>query len=190
MWAVVPRHKGQIAAVREPFECRARAAQRGLRPASDPGLTARAGMALANAADLMMHTVSRVLEQPQTAVPDPRMPGLEPLAERKVTHSPLRALSQRDFALLLAGAFVSNVGTWMERVAVGVWVTQTTGRAADTGSRHRISLSCPSRFSARWGAPCRTALRESAGSSASRSRKRWSQVFWRRWRRCTTSACR
>jgi MFS family permease len=32
------------------------------------------------------------------------------------------------------GGFVSNIGTWMETVAVGVYVTQTTGQAGWTGT--------------------------------------------------------
>lgn len=54
-------------------------------------------------------------------------------AELPVSTSPLRAFKNRDFLLLCIGAFVSNIGTWMERVAVGVWVTETTGKAAATG---------------------------------------------------------
>jgi MFS family permease len=38
------------------------------------------------------------------------------------------------FAIIWAGAFVSNIGTWMETVAVGVYVTQTTGQAGWTGT--------------------------------------------------------
>jgi MFS family permease len=45
-----------------------------------------------------------------------------------------RALRHRDFAALCAGAFVSNIGIWMERVAVGIWVTQKTGQASWTGA--------------------------------------------------------
>jgi MFS family permease len=37
------------------------------------------------------------------------------------------------FAILWAGAFVSNVGTWMESVAVGILVTNATGEATWTG---------------------------------------------------------
>lgn len=44
--------------------------------------------------------------------------------------SPLR---HRPFALLWSGAFVSNIGTWMETVGVGILVTETTGQAAWTG---------------------------------------------------------
>jgi MFS family permease len=47
--------------------------------------------------------------------------------------SSLRALSHRDFAFLWLGTLVSNVGTWMESVALGVYVTEVTGQAAWTG---------------------------------------------------------
>lgn len=42
-------------------------------------------------------------------------------------------LRHRQFALLWSGAFVSNIGTWMEAVAVGILVQETTGQAAWTG---------------------------------------------------------
>lgn len=45
----------------------------------------------------------------------------------------LAPLRHRSFALLWAGAFTSNIGTWMETVAVGILVTTTTGQAAWTG---------------------------------------------------------
>lgn len=48
--------------------------------------------------------------------------------------SPFRPLRHRAFATIWSGAFVSNIGTWMETVAVGVYVTQTTGKAAWTGT--------------------------------------------------------
>jgi MFS family permease len=48
--------------------------------------------------------------------------------------SPFRPLRQRAFATIWSGAFVSNIGTWMETVAVGVYVTQTTGKAGWTGT--------------------------------------------------------
>jgi MFS family permease len=48
--------------------------------------------------------------------------------------SPLRPFRHRGFAVLWTGSFVSNIGTWMETVAVGVFVTQTTGQAAWTGT--------------------------------------------------------
>jgi MFS family permease len=45
----------------------------------------------------------------------------------------LAPLRHRSFALLWAGAFASNIGTWMETVAVGILVTTATGQAAWTG---------------------------------------------------------
>jgi MFS family permease len=39
----------------------------------------------------------------------------------------------RDFALFWSGAFVSNVGTWMETVAFGYYVTNRTGQAVWPG---------------------------------------------------------
>ncbi|MFB1483095.1 MFS transporter [Corallococcus sp. RDP092CA] len=45
----------------------------------------------------------------------------------------VRALSHRDFTLLWLGTLVSNIGTWMESVALGVYVTEVTGQAAWTG---------------------------------------------------------
>ncbi|NBD11906.1 MFS transporter [Corallococcus silvisoli] len=45
----------------------------------------------------------------------------------------LRALSHRDFAFLWMGTLVSNIGTWMESVALGVYVTEVTGQAGWTG---------------------------------------------------------
>jgi MFS family permease len=48
--------------------------------------------------------------------------------------SSLAPLRHRDFARFWTGAFVSNIGTWMETVAIGVYVTDTTGKAAWTGA--------------------------------------------------------
>ena len=45
----------------------------------------------------------------------------------------LAPFRHRQFALLWSGAFVSNVGTWMQTVGVGILVTETTGRAGWTG---------------------------------------------------------
>lgn len=42
-------------------------------------------------------------------------------------------LRHRQFALLWAGAFTSNIGTWMETVGVGVLVTTSTGQASWAG---------------------------------------------------------
>ena len=46
----------------------------------------------------------------------------------------LRAFRHRNFRRFWLGAFVSNVGTWMETIAIGVWVTQTTGRGGWTAT--------------------------------------------------------
>ena len=45
----------------------------------------------------------------------------------------VRAVPAPRFALLWAGAFVSNIGTWMETVGVGILVTTATGKAGWTG---------------------------------------------------------
>lgn len=45
----------------------------------------------------------------------------------------MRPLRRRDFALLWSAALVSNVGTWMQTVAVGVLVTARTHQAGWTG---------------------------------------------------------
>ncbi len=42
-------------------------------------------------------------------------------------------LKNRNFALLWSGAFVSNIGTWMETVALGYYVADVTGQAAWNG---------------------------------------------------------
>ena len=45
----------------------------------------------------------------------------------------LRPFAQRDFTLVWVAALVSNVGSWMQTVAVGVLITDLTGRAGWTG---------------------------------------------------------
>ena len=47
--------------------------------------------------------------------------------------SSLRPLRYRNFALIWSAALLSNVGSWMQTVAVGVLVTAKTGRAGWTG---------------------------------------------------------
>ncbi|HEX9259855.1 MAG TPA: MFS transporter [Acidimicrobiales bacterium] len=42
-------------------------------------------------------------------------------------------LRHRSYALMWSGAFVSNLGTWMETVALGYYVTEVTRQAAWTG---------------------------------------------------------
>ncbi|MFN2505593.1 MAG: MFS transporter [Acidimicrobiales bacterium] len=49
------------------------------------------------------------------------------------TLASLRPLRQRDFAIVWAAALVSNIGSWMQTVAVGVLITDLTGRAGWTG---------------------------------------------------------
>ncbi len=44
-----------------------------------------------------------------------------------------RALRHRDFAILLAGSFLSNVGTWMQAVAMGWLIYELTGSASWLG---------------------------------------------------------
>ena len=46
----------------------------------------------------------------------------------------LRVFRHGPYARLWTGAFVSNVGTWMETLAVGIHVTQMTGKAGWTGT--------------------------------------------------------
>jgi MFS family permease len=46
-----------------------------------------------------------------------------------VPPSSLRALRHRDYSLLFVGGLVSNVGTWMETVAVGALVVAATDKA-------------------------------------------------------------
>lgn len=45
----------------------------------------------------------------------------------------LRPLRRRDFTLIWLAALVSNVGTWMQTVAVGVLIADVTGQAGWTG---------------------------------------------------------
>jgi len=56
--------------------------------------------------------------------------GVAP-ARRSNAIAPLR---HPAYARLWSGAFVSNIGTWMETLALGVYVTKHTGQAAWTGT--------------------------------------------------------
>lgn len=47
--------------------------------------------------------------------------------------SALQPLRRRDFTIIWLAALVSNVGTWMQTVAVGVLITDVTGQAGWTG---------------------------------------------------------
>src|SRR5688572_28085849 len=60
--------------------------------------------------------VTRVLAVPALRLRLPRL-------------SSFRAFNQRSFVYLWLGSLVSNIGTWMEAIALGVYVTETTGRA-------------------------------------------------------------
>src|SRR5258706_3456923 len=65
--------------------------------------------------------------------------------EREVVAEPITAAPRRKlisfaplrhpaYARLWSGAFVSNIGTWMETVALGIYVTKLTHEAAWTGT--------------------------------------------------------
>ena len=49
------------------------------------------------------------------------------------TSSPFAPLRHRSFALLWSGAFVSNIGNWMEAIAVGSLIADSTGKSSWTG---------------------------------------------------------
>ena len=50
---------------------------------------------------------------------------------RLISFAPLR---HPAYARLWTGAFVSNIGTWMESIALGIYVTKQTDQAAWTGT--------------------------------------------------------
>jgi len=50
-----------------------------------------------------------------------------------VTNASLRPLRQRNFAMVWSAALVSNIGSWMQTVAVGIFVTDVTHQAKWTG---------------------------------------------------------
>ena len=60
----------------------------------------------------------------------------EPLADISVRRrfDAIAPLRHPPYARLWTGAFVSNIGTWMESVALGVYVTKLTHQAAWTGT--------------------------------------------------------
>ena len=73
-------------------------------------------------------------EAPLGEPPGPSGP-LSGRPERKgiLSMSSLRPLRRRDFALLWTAALFSNVGSWMQTVAVGVLITAETRQAGWTG---------------------------------------------------------
>jgi MFS family permease len=58
-------------------------------------------------------------------------PIVEASRRRLISFAPLRHTA---YAWLWTGAFVSNVGTWMESIALGIYITKHTGQAAWTGT--------------------------------------------------------
>jgi MFS family permease len=54
-------------------------------------------------------------------------------AARLLSLASLRPLRRRDFALVWSAALVSNIGSWVQTIAVGILVTELTGQARWTG---------------------------------------------------------
>jgi MFS family permease len=52
---------------------------------------------------------------------------------RLLSLASLRPLRRRDFALVWSAALVSNIGSWVQTIAVGILVTELTGQARWTG---------------------------------------------------------
>ena len=61
-------------------------------------------------------------------------PVAEPSAETRRRTSAFAPFRHGPYARLWTGAFVSNIGTWMESVALGIYVTEETHQAAWTGA--------------------------------------------------------
>jgi MFS family permease len=57
--------------------------------------------------------------------------GLAPARTRLISFAPFR---HSGYARLWTGAFLSNIGTWMEAIALGSYVQKHTGQAAWTGT--------------------------------------------------------
>jgi len=55
------------------------------------------------------------------------------LRSRLLALDSLRPLRRRNFALIWTAALVSNIGSWLQTVAVGILVTELTGQARWTG---------------------------------------------------------
>jgi MFS family permease len=77
--------------------------------------------------------VDEVVADPGVDPPvDPALdPAIEHPRRKLISFAPFR---HRDYRLLWTGAFVSNIGTWMESIALGIYVTDRTGQAAWTGT--------------------------------------------------------
>jgi MFS family permease len=52
---------------------------------------------------------------------------------RLLSLASLRPLRRRDFALVWTAALVSNIGSWLQTISVGILVTELTGQARWTG---------------------------------------------------------
>ena len=52
---------------------------------------------------------------------------------RALMSGPFSPFRHRVFAAFWTGAFLSNIGTWMETIAVGIYVTERTGQSGWTG---------------------------------------------------------
>lgn len=63
-----------------------------------------------------------------------------PSSHRLPRLASLRPFEHPGYFAVWLGALVSNIGTWMETVAMGVYVTQTTGRAEWTGGIVALSF--------------------------------------------------
>ena len=59
-----------------------------------------------------------------------RWPSMSPVASWNVSSPSFAPFRSRAFRLIWTGALVSNIGTWMETVALGYYVAETTGRAS------------------------------------------------------------
>lgn len=56
-----------------------------------------------------------------------------PAPDLPTRHGPFAPFRHRVFLAFWTGAFLSNVGTWMEATAIGIYVTRHTGQAGWTG---------------------------------------------------------
>ena len=72
-----------------------------------------------------------------TATPPGPQPAIEPetgpAGRSLLATAALRPLRHRDFALVWSAALLSNVGSWVQTVAVGILVTELTDQARWTG---------------------------------------------------------
>src|SRR3954471_8294524 len=59
---------------------------------------------------------------------------------RSTSVSPLRPFRHRAYLIVWLGAFISNIGTWMETIAVGVYVTEVTRQAGWTGTTAALTF--------------------------------------------------